>query len=160
MSQTAALAIPNLETHVPPSFEIDSSIPVPYSYGEYKISSKLSRRSKCTNTQLVSFAILVVVLVVQFLWPSSSLYQSSFPTIPDLKPDFIARSSVGVCINKDPFSEDLPYTRVQKMSLVDEARQVAAEFEYPAEAVNEAVKEFMKEMGAFNMCDTLDKTLY
>ncbi|MCJ1422105.1 glucokinase [Xylographa parallela] len=32
------------------------------------------------------------------------------------------------------------------MSLVDEARQVAAEFEYPAEAVNEAVKEFMKEM--------------
>ncbi|MCJ1319552.1 glucokinase [Xylographa vitiligo] len=32
------------------------------------------------------------------------------------------------------------------MSLMDEARQVAAEFEYSAEAVNKGVKEFMKEM--------------
>ncbi|MCJ1284841.1 glucokinase [Xylographa opegraphella] len=32
------------------------------------------------------------------------------------------------------------------MSLMEEARKVAAEFEYPAEAVNKGLKEFMKEM--------------
>ena len=46
------------------------------------------------------------------------------------------------------------------MSLMDEARQVAAEFEYSAEAVNKGVKEFMKEMGSFGKCDALDKITY
>lgn len=33
------------------------------------------------------------------------------------------------------------------MSLLDEARRVAAEFEYPAEEVNKGVKEFIRQMG-------------
>jgi len=44
------------------------------------------------------------------------------------------------------------------MSLMEEARLVAAEFEYPAEAVNKAVKEFMREMGSFRMCDATLKS--
>ena len=98
--------------------------------------------------------------MVQFLWPRSSLYHSSFPTIPNREPDSGGQFSAGICINKDLFSEDLPYTRVQKMSLMDEARQVAAEFDYSAEAVNKGVKEFMKEMGSSKLCDVLYKVLY
>ena len=33
------------------------------------------------------------------------------------------------------------------MSLMKEARRVAAEFGYPAEEVNKGVKEFIREMG-------------
>lgn len=33
------------------------------------------------------------------------------------------------------------------MSLLDEVRRVAAEFEYPPEEVNKGVKEFIRQMG-------------
>jgi hexokinase len=33
------------------------------------------------------------------------------------------------------------------MKLADEAKRVAAEFEFPAEGVRKAVKEFIREMG-------------
>ena len=37
----------------------------------------------------------------------------------------------------------------RSMALADQARQVAAEFEFGADAVNKAVKEFIREMGMF-----------
>ena len=46
------------------------------------------------------------------------------------------------------------------MSLMEEVRRVAAEFEYPAEAVNKGVKEFMKEMGSFSVCNAQMEIMY
>ena len=52
-----------------------------------------------------------------------------------------------VCPNAPIFLEPLPTSRPHKMSLIEEARRVAAEFDYPAEAVNKGVKEFIRQMG-------------
>ena len=43
--------------------------------------------------------------------------------------------------------EPLPTSRPYKMSLLEEARQVAAEFDYTAQDVNKGVKEFIRQMG-------------
>ncbi len=37
------------------------------------------------------------------------------------------------------------------MSLLDEARRVASEFEYPVEDLKKGVKEFIREMGWFDI---------
>lgn len=40
------------------------------------------------------------------------------------------------------------------MSLLEEARKVAAEFDYPAEEVNKGVKEFIREMSSYTLWRT------
>lgn len=38
------------------------------------------------------------------------------------------------------------------MSLLESAKRVAGEFDYPAEDVNKGVAEFLRQMGTFSMC--------
>ncbi len=59
-------------------------------------------------------------------------------------------SSDRTCIKPEPFSDHLAYSSLNKMSLLEEAKRVAAEFEFGADAVNKGVKEFIREMGWCN----------
>lgn len=52
-------------------------------------------------------------------------------------------------MNSNIFSEPRAISRASGMSLLDEVRRVAAEFEYPPEEVNKGVKEFIRQMGWF-----------
>lgn len=61
----------------------------------------------------------------------------------------VSEDSTAVCPNTYIFGESLPISRPHKMSLLDEARKVAAEFDYPAEEVNKGVKEFIRQMGSY-----------
>lgn len=51
-----------------------------------------------------------------------------------------------VCTEPNLFEVHLPVTRSHKMSLLEKARLVAAEFEYPAEDLNRGVKAFIEQM--------------
>ena len=54
-----------------------------------------------------------------------------------------------VCENSSPLFYELPISRPHKMSLSQEVKRIASEFELPAKDVNHAVKEFMRQMGRY-----------
>lgn len=148
------------KSHIPPPFQTSAPVPSSYSYGEHKLSSKLSKRSRVTNTQLLSCAVLIVVLLFQFLRPPTFIYHTppqvtllsgSQPSIPPLP---------GVCVNNKFFFESFPVTREHKMSLLKEAQRVAAEFDYPAKELNRGVKEFMREMGMMGLGHRRSQYIY
>jgi len=62
--------------------------------------------------------------------------------------------STAVCPNTHIFDEPLPFSRPNKMSLLEEAKKVAAEFKYPPEEVNKGVKEFIRQMSSYSMWRT------
>lgn len=51
------------------------------------------------------------------------------------------------CDNRQAFPDRLPNCRLHKMSLLQAAKSVAAEFEYGTDALNKGVKKFIREMG-------------
>ena len=55
--------------------------------------------------------------------------------------------SPAICQNSPVSLEPLPTSRPHKMSLLEEAKRVAAEFDYTKEDVNKGVKEFIRQMG-------------
>src|SRR5579862_475348 len=119
----------------------------------YSSPVKPSKRPPVPSVQLLSFVLLAIVLVIQFILPqirggnevfggdytptrSTSIYS---PTLV-LPRDAICKSPL-------PFPVEGKQSRVRTMGLLEEAKKVAAEFEYPPEAVNAGVKEFLREMG-------------
>lgn len=110
-----------------------------------KLSSTSFIGTRLTKAQVLSFIVLVVVLLIQFLRPSHVLVQQS---------DWWSQNSsdnihpAPTCKNINIFEDSQPISRSFKMTLLDEAKRVAAEFEYPAEEVNKGVKEFIKQMGS------------
>lgn len=116
---------------------------VPYSPPSFSLSSKSYHRSRFTPAQLVSLIVLCIVLVVQLLRPSAVPIYS---TLWGPEQENVRLQSEPVCENLNIFAEALPVSRTYRMSLLEDARRVAQEFDYPAAEVNKGVKEFIREM--------------
>lgn len=142
-SPLAILAL--LKAHLAANFEVSSSLPP---QNRSWVSRLLSRfiELRFTTNQLLSFAVLVAAAVIQFLWlPPGQTYPPTESQIRNI--NFVP--SKAVCAKSNIFSEPRAISRASGMSLLDEVRRVAAEFEYPPEEVNKGVKEFIRQMGSF-----------
>lgn len=139
-STSAALAF--LNSHFPPGLDSWSSVPLAPSSTDYQLSSKLSRQFRVTFTQAFSLAVLAIAVLVQLLRPSSFILQST-PLVSH-PPTFSS------CPNTNPLREALPICTRSKMGLIEDARRVAAEFEYPPDEVNRGVKAFIRQMGQYD----------
>jgi Hexokinase len=105
--------------------------------------------------QLLSAFVVLVVLIVQF-WhtsPSPPLRPKNHPLTPfgdnvRRQEAYFDQLEPGTqCKPRSLFSSELPYSQVPtNMALVERAKQIAAEFEYPTEEVRKGVKEFIREM--------------
>ncbi len=139
--KSAALA--PFTSHRSPTLDTPSPKSLSYPSSDFKISTKLSHRSRFSATHLISFTVLLVVLAVQLLKPSPSIHgwhsRSRGPQ----------QSPPAFCENSDIFSQPPPISRPHKMSLIEEAKKVAVEFEYPGAEVNKGVKEFIRQMGKY-----------
>lgn len=69
-----------------------------------------------------------------------------YSTLWDSKQENVRLQPEAVCENPKVFAEPLPISRTYRMSLLEDARRVAQEFEYPAAEVSKGVKEFIREM--------------
>lgn len=58
--------------------------------------------------------------------------------------------SAPICREEDLFSTLLPISRPHKMALLEEAKRVAGQFDYPAEELNKGVKAFIQQMGGLS----------
>ena len=85
------------------------------------------------------------MLVIQLIISSHVRIGTTFQ---DLGGTGASLDSVAICPNTPVLQEPLPISRPYKMALLEQARRVAAEFEYPPENVNKGVKEFIRQMGA------------
>ena len=139
-----AAALAPVQSHVPPTFEAPSKLPATYDTADLKLSPNLSRRYPFSLSQVVSFAFLVVVLLAQFLLPPNVHFVPSFRG-GSYHGDSV--DSTAVCQNTPIFFEPLPTSALHRMSLIEEAEKVAAEFEYSPKDVNKGVKEFIQQMG-------------
>ena len=155
-------------THKPPPF-VSSSSSTPQSTSPSRIGSnkqhRLSRRSPLSSIQIVSFALVIFALVLQFLLPwrsdpqkttttSSSYYSSRehenlyhnlrrFDELPNRQ--CLVKHPL---IPEEPVCQPSPYDPLyEKMAPLEQAQQIAKEFDYSAEDVNRGVKEFITQMG-------------
>ncbi len=115
-----------------------SALPFTSSSTGFKLSSKATRYSRATVVQ-VSFAAFVLLFLLQIIHTPGILFP---PAVPDIN------SPISATCSKDPaFPTSPPVCAISKMGLIEDARTVAEEFEYPAEEVNKGVKEFIRQMG-------------
>ena len=136
----------SLNSHIPPIFETSSSLPISYHSTELKLSKRPLLHG-FSFPQLFSFAFVFLLLLVQFFLPSPVHIGSIVP-----KPSHRGAhpESPGVCQKTCLLDEPLPVSRPDKMSLLEEAKKVAAEFDYPTQEVNKGVKEFIRQMSVYN----------
>lgn len=108
---------------------------------------KVSTGSPISLIHLASFGFLTIVLIVQFLF-SDSPSQYSRPPKPFSPSSYSPPANVeaGICESPHLFPTEAPISRPHKMSLLQEVKRVAAEFEFTDDDVNKAVKEFILEM--------------
>ena len=66
--------------------------------------------------------------------------------------------SSAVCNNLNLFEEPFSISQANRMSLLEEVKRVAAEFEYPPDEVNKGVKEFIRQMGQFRYVIWVNRT--
>lgn len=121
----------------------------PYSPTSFSLSSKSYHRSRFTPTQIVSLTVLCVVLVLQFLRPWPAPIHSALWDPEEQEQEHIRLQSEAVCEILNIFAEPLPISRPYRMSLLEDARRVAQEFDYPAAEVNKGVKEFIRQMSRY-----------
>ena len=115
-------------------------------------------RQLCKPRHLFSLAVVLLLLLVQFFLPRllhNTFYNFSrtkhiWPATSSCPASPVLSSSPKTCPKAEQqleFSHTF-YTQTKpSMKLADEAKRVAAEFEFPAEGVRKAVKEFIREMG-------------
>lgn len=84
------------------------------------------------------------MIIVQILKAPQIPHQQSYEPDHSLTEAF---EGPPTCSNTPLFLEPLPLTRPHKMSVFDEAKKVAAEFEYSSHDLNRGVKEFIRQMG-------------
>ncbi len=104
-----------------------------------KLSLKVALPIRFSSIYVFSFAFLLIVLLVQSLRSGSQLL---LPSWTESKHDHIIDQRQRE--NKPIFVDEPAST----MSLHEEAQRIAAEFEYPADAVNRGVQEFIRQMSA------------
>ena len=136
-------------SHIPPIFETSSSLPIVYPSTDFKLSPKLSRRPYFTPTQLLSFVVLLLVLAIQVFKSPSTIFEVPLEEI------YIRQGTLEgpapVCREEDLFSAPLPISRPYKMALLEEAKRVAGQFDYPPEELNKGVKAFIQQMGGLSI---------
>lgn len=128
----------------------------------YPSSSACSAANRFTR-RLSALQLLCVLLLPLFLWvqfvptPQTSRLKSriesirlSFPFSPtsfyqiDDAPDPFPTQQCAAY--PDLFTDQLPVCKPHKMALVEEAKRVAAEFEYTTADLNKGVKEYINQM--------------
>ena len=107
-----------------------------------------SRKLSLSAPQLLSVVLVLVGLVIQFFRPSPNL--SFLPLRQSSEVESVKSRTLHTCPKSLPFLESFPISRLHKMTLLEEAKRVAAEFDYPAKEVNKGVKEFIRQMGWFS----------
>ena len=55
-----------------------------------------------------------------------------------------------ICREEDLFSNQLPISRPHKMALLEEAKRVAGQFDYPPDELNKGVKAFIQQMSGLS----------
>ncbi|KAL8866789.1 MAG: hypothetical protein Q9174_006083, partial [Haloplaca sp. 1 TL-2023] len=132
---TTTLAI--LNSHLPPGLDGWPAKPLVQQSQNYPLS-KVFRRCRTTPLQAFSICLAIVAILIQVLRPSP------LPFTPNSAPR--PRPLVRSCPNLLALQEPLPTCSLTKMGLIDDARKVAGQFEYPPEEVNRGVKEFIRQM--------------
>ena len=141
--QTAAVAPPR--SHIPPVFETSSSLPIVHSSADIKFSPKRLRRPYFTPPQLLSFVVLLLVLVTQLFKPPTTLFEESSEKFYPVQE--LVQEAAPVCRAQNLFSAPLLTSRPHKMALLEEAKRMAREFDYPSDELNRGVKAFIEQMG-------------
>ena len=136
-------------SHIPPIFETSSSLPIVYPSTDFKLSPKLSRRPYFTPTQLLSFVVLLLVLAIQVFKSPSTIFE--VPSEEVYVQEGILVGPAPICRKEDLFLAPLPVSRPHKMALLEEAKRVAGQFDYPSEEFNKGVKAFIQQMGRFSL---------
>ena len=140
-AQIAALA--SLTSHFSPLWDSScTSLSSAHSSDE-KLSLKLSRRSSFNPAHLLSFAVILLVLVIQLLKEPSDQFDPSLTSILSSKP----RPST--CENTVIFKQTPPTSEPREMTVLESAEKVAAEFEYTADDVRKGVKAFLSQMSPY-----------
>ena len=129
LGRSVALAV--LNSHRPPGFESWLSLPL-----------QILCHFRLPLKQVAFFSIIVLVVLVQYLQPPRLLLE---PIITDRRHPFSK-----VCLNHQILRQPLPICSRSKMGLVEDARTVAAEFDYSVEDVNKGVKAFIRQMGQYS----------
>ena len=136
-------------SHIPPIFETSSSLPIVYPSTDFKLSPKLSRRPYFTPTQLLSFVVLLLVLAIQVFKSPTTIFE-----VPSERA-YIRHGAIEVpapiCREEDLFTTPLPISRPHKMALLEEAKSLAGQFDYPPEELNKGVKAFIQQMGGLSL---------
>jgi len=128
----------------------------------------VSRESPVNISHLVTLLLLLVLLVSDWSYKRSLEPDTLFiqiiqffvaddaPSRSTLSRQYTPTASspaanldVGVCESPPPFPIEQPISRSSKMSVLGEAKRIAAEFEYTDDDVRKGVAEFMKQMGRY-----------
>jgi hypothetical protein len=116
---------------------------------------KLLNLPRLSNLYVISAAFLFVALFFQLLGSWNSAVDPALDRALSPFGDSVRRQEAyydqlepgKVCYSKSIFDPELPCSRAPaNMALLEEAKRVAAEFEYPPEEVNKGVKEFIRQM--------------
>jgi hypothetical protein len=120
-----------------------------------RIKLKLFNLPRVSNLHVLSAILLFIVLLFQLL--GSRNISTDFVFNPEFSSfgDSIRRQEAyynqlepgTLCRPKSIFDPELPYSKAPtNMALHEEAKRMAAEFDYPTDEVNKGVKEFIREM--------------
>lgn len=111
------------------------------------MKAKLSRKRRYPSVQVLSFALLLILLLVQFLLLSRDNSIVLRPRYSRETPFDVLNNlpSQPRCKNVQVLDTS-PVCRADKMPLIDDAKKVAAEFDYSDTAVNKGVKAFIEQM--------------
>ena len=119
-------------------------MPLVYKASGLTFPTKRSRHPGITPAQLLSFGVLVLVLLIQFLKPAFLHIETSWGPVNKTNDQL---QTPLTCPNAAVFLDPLPTSRPHKMSELKGAKRLAGEFEYSAEDLNRGVKAFISQMG-------------
>jgi hypothetical protein len=120
-----------------------------------RVKLKLSNLPRVSNLHVLSAAVLFVVLLFQLLGspniPADFAFNQEYSPFGDSvrrQEAYYDQLEPGTqCRPKSIFNPELPYSKAPtNMALHEEAKRMAAEFDYTTDQVNKTVKEFIRQM--------------
>ncbi|KAL9103926.1 MAG: hypothetical protein Q9163_001074 [Psora crenata] len=131
------------KAHLPPFFETPTPARFIYATSDFQLSPKRPPRTSFTPTQLFSFSVLLVVLVLQLLTSSPAQHEASGQSVFKYTASSKAQPT---CPNVANIFERATVSPPFKMALLEKAKKMAGEFEYKTENLNRGVKAFISQM--------------
>jgi hypothetical protein len=121
-----------------------------------RVKLKLFNLPRVSNLHVLSAALLFVVLLFQLLGsrniPADFAFNQEFNPFGDSvrrQETYYDQLEPGTQCRPKSFNPELPYSKAPtNMALHEEAKRMAAEFDYPTDQVNKSVKEFIRQMEA------------